>query len=222
MTAEAFMTELARDAQYLERIEKEDQRLAQEEARLSQDERPIVADLVALGLHVASIWDLVNSESDYSLAVPSLLRHLNFPYVKKNKEGIIRSLAAPFARGVAGRQLIRLFRAERDDDLRWVMGNTLSVVADAGDVEDIISLLEDRRYGFSRSELPFGVTRILKEDSIPYLIRLLENDDLLVSAIACLGKLKAQTSADKISEFVEHPESEVRKTAKKALKYLGI
>ncbi|WP_315836917.1 hypothetical protein [Bradyrhizobium prioriisuperbiae] len=67
----------------------------QRSARLRVEEQPILADLHDVGLSVRSVWDLVNTSTKYSEAVPVLLRHLLFPYSDRIREGIARALAIP-------------------------------------------------------------------------------------------------------------------------------
>lgn len=51
-------------------------RLAHFEEEMSLAEQPVVQALAEVGVEVQSVWDLVNTSSDYSQAVPVLQEHL--------------------------------------------------------------------------------------------------------------------------------------------------
>jgi len=101
----------------------------------SKDEEPIVMDLNNLGLKVDSIWDLVNNKphpvlknnftGDYSVAYPILVKHLDYDYLPKTKEGLIRALTEKQAKNVATEKILDLFYKESDRNLKWVMANAL-------------------------------------------------------------------------------------------------
>jgi HEAT repeat protein len=59
------------------------------------DEAPVVGALNDAGVHVQSIWDLVNSAGPYPKAIPVLLKHLSKPHPPSVREGIARALASP-------------------------------------------------------------------------------------------------------------------------------
>ena len=63
----------------------------QEQSRKEQ------AKLWDAGFHVESVWDFVNTADKYPAAIPILLRHVNLPYSKRIKEGIIRALTVNYA-----------------------------------------------------------------------------------------------------------------------------
>jgi hypothetical protein len=101
----------------------------------SKDEEPIVMDLNNLGLKVDTIWDLVNNKPhsilknnfncDYSVAYPILVKHLDYDYLPKTKEGLIRALTEKKAKNVATEKILDLFYKESDRNLKWVMANAL-------------------------------------------------------------------------------------------------
>ena len=101
----------------------------------SKDEEPIVMDLNNFGLKVDSIWDLVNNKphpvfknnftGDYSVAYPILVKHLDYDYLPKTKEGLIRALTEKQAKNVATEKILDLFYKESDRNLKWVMANAL-------------------------------------------------------------------------------------------------
>jgi hypothetical protein len=101
----------------------------------SKDEEPIIRDLNKIGLKIDSVWDLVNNKphpylqndfiGEYSIAYPILVKHLDYNYLPKTKEGLIRALTEKQARSVAAEKILDLFYKESDGNLRWVMANAL-------------------------------------------------------------------------------------------------
>lgn len=100
-----------------------------------QEEKPLVSELNDIGLKVESVWDLVNNRpnpylknnftSDYEIAYPILIKHLDFDYHPRVKEGIIRSLTEKKAGKLAADRILELFHKETDRNLKWVMANAL-------------------------------------------------------------------------------------------------
>jgi len=100
-----------------------------------REERPLVNELNDIGLKVESVWDLVNNRphpylkdnftGDYEMAYPILIKHLDFDYHPRVKEGIIRSLTEKKAAKLAADRILELFHKEPDKNLKWVMANAL-------------------------------------------------------------------------------------------------
>ena len=104
MTARELIQELAADPEHQrQRADKEREMAARKRSR-QRDEEPIVADLIAAGIEVASVWDLVSRDTPPA-AVPVLLRHLQGDYDDRNLEGVARALAT--SRGASGRTRMR-------------------------------------------------------------------------------------------------------------------
>jgi hypothetical protein len=100
-----------------------------------QEERPLVNELNNIGLKVESVWDLVNNRphpylknnftGDYEVAYPILVKHLDFDYHPRIKEGIVRALTEKKAAKLAADRILELFHKEPDKNLKWVMANAL-------------------------------------------------------------------------------------------------
>ena len=93
ITAGALMKQLQADPVWQEQQRRQDQAREEYLVQLRKAEAPLLADLANSGLHVQSVWDLVNTSSSYEAAIPILLHHLLEPYPDKVKEGIARALA---------------------------------------------------------------------------------------------------------------------------------
>ncbi len=113
------------------------------EAQFRVEEEPIIADLALAGFEVGSVWDLVNTNERYPSAIPVLLKHLTKAYHVRIREGIIRALTTPEARGLAAGAILAELHKEEDSELRWALANALTVVADQGNAVAIKVLLDD-------------------------------------------------------------------------------
>ena len=101
-----------------------------------REEKPIVDDLMAIGILVDSVWDLVNNREiphlksncvgQYEIAYPILLKHLDFDYHPSVKEGIIRALTEKNASKIAKDKILEMFFNESDKNLKWVLANCLN------------------------------------------------------------------------------------------------
>ena len=115
------------------------------EAQLRAEEEPLLAELADVGIVINSVWDLVNSKSAYTAAIPVLVRHLRVPYSPRIREGIIQSLAVPEARGHAGWEILEELKINNtsDQQVRWALANSLTVLADASMTVEIQSLISN-------------------------------------------------------------------------------
>lgn len=116
------------------------------EVQLKLEEEPLIADLARIGIKITSIWDLVNMRDGYTRAIPVLIKHLDKPYHSRIREGVIRALTIPDARGVVGTAILRELRTTNDSELRWVLANALTVVSERSDAAAIQSLLDDPNF----------------------------------------------------------------------------
>ena len=213
------MAKLAGDELYQARMRKAEAEHASYSRALARDAAPLLDELRNLGYNLESVWALVNSANTYDKAIPVLVRHLDREYHPGNVEGIVRALTIQKARGIAGAPLLALFRESRlDADLRWVVGNALSVVATKSEVSEIVDLLEDRAYGASRGMLVFAVVRLMDAEAIPLLVPRLYEEGMAFSAIRVLGNLRAREARQEIEAFVESADGELRQEARKALR----
>ncbi|MBM3240182.1 HEAT repeat domain-containing protein [Candidatus Poribacteria bacterium] len=174
-------------------------------------------------MEIQSAWDLVNSPEPYPRAIPILMKHLKKPYHPKIKEGIVRALTVKEAWGVAGSPLIEEFlkissqQTNAEQDLKWVIGNALSVVADDGVFEEIVDLAIDKQHGIACEMLAVALGNMRNPRAVDVLMGLLNDEEVTGHALIALGKLKAQKARQQIEHFVEHPKPWARKEARRAL-----
>jgi HEAT repeat protein len=183
----------------------------------------------AAGVTAQSPWDLVNARHSYRSAVPILIDWLDrveaeVPETEREKfrEGLVRSLAVKAARGIAGPALVREFcRPGSTADYRWAVGNALEVVAGDEEVEDLVKLARDRRFGRDRQMVVLALARTTDPRAIDALTELLEDDDVAGHAVMALGRLKAHEARAAVARMVDHPKPWIRREARKALARIG-
>lgn len=220
-TLEEVQTELESDPEFQRQQAEREERRRLRAAALQEEEQPILENLSKAGIQVSSIWDLVNTKEPYPNAIETLSHHLGKNYSKRTREGIIRALTVKEARGSVGQQLIRMFEKEDDDDLRWVIGNTLSVVATEEQVEELRRLLSDSAFGQSRSMLIHALARLCGRNAAPEIIGKLDDSDCSNEAIIALGELRVPEAIRAIEPFLDHSDSYVRDISKRALKKIS-
>lgn len=100
-----------------------------------KEEMPLIEELNSIGIQVESVWDLVNNQThpmlmssstgDYAIAYPVLLKHLDFEYHPRIKEGIIRALTEKKASEIATEKILQLFYKETNKNIKWALANAL-------------------------------------------------------------------------------------------------
>lgn len=138
---------------------------ADAEARFALEEAPIITELAELGFSVRSVWDFVNTNQDYTAAIPTLLTHFALPYHTRIHEGIIRALTTKEARGLAETALLEALLVETDENIRWVLANALTVVASKSQTVAIEKLLDTRAFGDVHERLGAALRRLKRGKS---------------------------------------------------------
>jgi hypothetical protein len=191
-------------------------------------ERGLVDDLESVGVIVSDVWDLVNTRQRYPQAITALMRWLDsldaVPVSTERerfREGLIRSLTVPDARPAAAGLLLNQFRTATNETIRWAASNALSVVADSGNVTDVLDLVRQRRYGTARQMMVDALPRIggrkHREAVVDTLIELLHDDDVTIHAISAVRRIRADRSRPALEKLLEHENSTIRRRAKDAL-----
>lgn len=194
------------------------QRKGRDEVR--RKSAPLVRALNDAGLEVESVWDLIGREYDFDSIIPVLLDHLEKPYPRVTREGILRALDVKGTGPLITKRLIELFRLEQDPEIKILTGSVLANFGDPAEIDDMVKLLQDRSHGGGRIYLPRAVARILRRDAIPILMPLLNQAGFGAEVIYALGKLKATEAIPAIRKFTQHEDAYVRQRAKAALRKL--
>jgi hypothetical protein len=118
---------------------------------------------------------------------------------------------------------------------RWVLKFFVKYPFERGDIslnldklavpeiaDDLIQIIKDRRYdGFCRGALCRALIKTKDSRVTEVIASALDEDGVTRWALECLGKLRAREHVEAIRKFVRHPNSEIRREAKKTLKKLG-
>ena len=113
MTAAEFMEILEKDEEYQKRSKEYENRMNEFKKELDINEEPIVLELREKGYNLKSVWDLVNTKSNYSKALPVLVAHLALEYHPRIKEGIARALGVSEAKPLAWKLLIEEYKKSK-------------------------------------------------------------------------------------------------------------
>ncbi|MGW3893248.1 hypothetical protein ACWD69_31795 [Micromonospora chokoriensis] len=186
---------------------------------MSETPSRLLLDLEQAGVRVSDVWELVNTTRKYPTAIPVLLSWLDrineLPVGKsreKLREGIIRALSVPYARGQAAPVILKQFDEILDTNElgpRWVAGSALGVVADINVADEVVELLLDRSLGRAREMVFEAIPRIAKHrpEIVGALRSLLDDETVLPFVICALGQLRDVQSREEIASFVasDHP-----------------
>jgi hypothetical protein len=182
------------------------------------DERRMVSELRAAGVKARDVWDLVNTPRTPDEAIPILARWLPKIKDERIKDGIVRALTVPNARGLVEEKLLREFRRNnRDTLLKWTIGHAFIVLVNRALVDDLIDLAMDRSHGSSRQELAIAIARTRSPKAIRTLVKLLNDPDMTGHAMQGLRIAGAVQTRKKIEPFTRHPKGWVRREAKLTL-----
>jgi hypothetical protein len=130
-----------------------------------------------------------------------------------------RAVAKP-DRAFAAGWLIKEFEAEKDPDGQASM--RIWDLAVPQIAEDLIRLIQDRRFGNGRGPLCMGLAKTKHPRAAEVIASVLEEDGMAWAVLQALAKLKAAQYADSVRKFLRHSDADVRREAKKALKKFGV
>lgn len=192
---------------------------------VSRDEKTVLDALREIGISVAGVWDLVNSRNSYAKAIPVLTRLLSEVRDARVKEAIARALTVRQARGVAARALASELRKlveegqEEQATLGWAIGNALAEVVTPKDelFDELSSLLRKRELGIARQMLTEALVKTKDPRALQVLVEILSDENLTGHALFALGKLGSPEAVPVVEQYLSHPNSWVRKEARKAL-----
>jgi HEAT repeat protein len=173
---------------------------------------PLVAALEAAGIDTVD-FGLFGPASfttfDFERAAPILVEWLPRVEDPRVKDAMVRSLAGQRgARGEGTRRLIAEFRRPThadEDNLRWVIGNTLATLAGPADADAIIELLRDRSAGQARQMLCDALSRTKDPRRVAELIDLIDDDTVSGHAILALRMMGRGTlpEPDRVRPMLE-------------------
>jgi HEAT repeat protein len=225
-TADELMAELERDPAFVERQRRHLEWREENRRRYAAAAAGLLADLAAAGFHVKKMAELRAPGVGDARAVPVLVRWLPEIDYLPLKRDVIATLGSRWARPAAAAPLVEEFRRvdpATDGDgsnLRWFIGDALERVADESVVDDVIEIATDTSHGRARSLVvtALGNMRKARDRVLPVLLGLLDDEEVAAYAVMGLGRLKAPEARPAVERFLDHPESWIRREAKKALR----
>lgn len=117
--------------------------------------------------------------------------------------------------------LVNLFANESDPGERSEISCRIDDLAVPQIADDLIRLLQDRRYGPSRGLLCLALAKTRDPRAAGIIASVLDDDGVTRWALEALGKLRAGAHAESVRRFLRHRDASVRREAKRTLKKLG-
>jgi HEAT repeat protein len=189
------------------------------------DKALVTSMLAEAGVHVDSVWDVVNSPDPHVDAIPVLLLALDSVHEQSTsvREGIVRSLSVRQARPLAAARLIQEFEAQTgDSSYGWAIGNALAHVTDESYADDLLRLATNPRFGSARQRIVDALGRVGDASVVPVLRQLVADDDVAGPALAALRKRRVVLPAEEITRFLGYPPNTmVHREARKMLSASG-
>jgi hypothetical protein len=229
ITAEELMKQLQNDPVYVAKMKaKEELRLAST-ALARADEQVVLNELRQVGVSFGSFMELLYSNRDYSAAIPLLLDHLGKPH----EPGVVGSIACALIVPQCKRSpqvlsaLIDAFRREsrrtpRDRSATDGIADAISRLAGQEYEEVFRDILRDEMMGPSRGFLVLSrvIIKSQRPDTCEFLTGLLDDGDIqfLLCVIGAIVKRRCPTALELLDRLSSHPDSEVAKQAKAAVK----
>ena len=179
--------------------------------------------LKSVGIEVNSVYDLVNSQSKYDVAIPILIDWLPIVKSDRMREGIARALTV---KGIGSNALNCLltefstYKANNESEwsAKWAIANAISEVATKNDLSKIRTLALDKKHGKAREMLIFTLGKFKgSSETLDALIKLLSDKEVRIYALLALGKQKSFDTMDAIATFLNDQDPYVRKEARKIL-----
>ena len=180
----------------------------------------IQAELANKGILVENFpYDLFKSEELWLNCVPTIKE-----WVFKAKSnvfvGLIRLLAIPpLQKTSTAKEIIgQFYRPGLDVGAKWAIGNTMEAIANDEVLDDIIVIINDKSNGKSREMFVAALGNMKDSKVEPYLVNLLDDEDLSGYAIMALSKLEAISTIEAIRKAEKHSKPWVRKEAQKTIR----
>lgn len=187
---EAWMKETGQYDAWIEKRRLLDEELRKRELDYARAEAPLVEELHAVGIHLQSVWDLVNTDDCYTEAIPVLLTHLDRPYPAAIREGIARALAVPEAAD-AWAVLAAAYRTETNFQVKDGLAVAVSNTAGRDHLEEVVSMLSDRSLGPSRV-LMLRILRSIDKTRANAILEKLSDDPDLSKEVDAIQRKQAQ------------------------------
>lgn len=181
-TAAEVLARLAQDPEFVSRQKEREAVRLQRAAVLKSASKPLMDDLMHVGIERDSVWSGFGSAEERIRALPILRRHLEFNYPVETLEGIARALAIPQAAPYLN-DLITMFRTGPPVpfNLRYALGLVIAATTTSKNLAETIELIKDKTLGQSRISLLRTIRKLRKRQEIKDLIaQLMRDPDLSI------------------------------------------
>jgi hypothetical protein len=192
ITAAELMAKLKNDKDYQEKIKRrEEERKAFVEI-LEKNEQSLVELVNQNGFAIKSVWDLVNTNKDYTKILPILIDSLKKDYHPRIKAGIARALAVPQAKKIAWDALLEEYRrTDAEEDItdpnrrgyKDGLAVALSFLMDETRLAVVLDLLQEKKHKGSRLFFLDNLGKYKKNQNVVKVISLLKDDEDLKQMI---------------------------------------
>ena len=134
-------------------------------------------------------------EEPYTSLVPILVKYLQRPLSHDIREDVVRALASHHAKGIACPALLALYHRIPTEEwrIRWLIGNTVTVVATKEDIPDLLAIVKEPSYGASREMFMVALRSLQATEAIPVMRSLLQDEDPII-------RLEAQRTLESLSK----------------------
>lgn len=152
------------------------------ELERAKEYQGLIDELADLDIKINSIWDLVNTKSKYPKAIPVLMKYLPLVSYVRNKEGIVRALTVPEAKGLVVPLLVKEYLQLANDkaNLKWVIGNAVNMTITKSEVADIFPIVLNKENGLSRQMFVAALGKVKTDSVKEVLLRLVNDDDKVI------------------------------------------
>lgn len=148
----------------------------------AKEHQALTDELAEVGINITNIYDLVNTKTKYPKAIPILIKHLQGDYSDKVKEGIVRALTVPEAKGLIVPLLVKEYLQLTIDkeNLRWVIGNAVNATITESEVANVFPIVLNKENGLSRQMFVTALGKIKTDNVKSVLLQLFNDDDKVI------------------------------------------
>ncbi|MFC4323198.1 HEAT repeat domain-containing protein [Litchfieldia salsa] len=180
------------------------------------DVEQLIKDVNKQGYNIKTYQDLYKLKSKDKNLIPILLKYLG-SVDKVNEKLFFVSCLGVKGFYDATEALLREFLSSNDRSYKWAIGNSLSIILDKSTLNDLIKIVINKEHGTSRQMIIVALGLFKDKKAIPFLLDLLDDEDVKGHVIMALSKFKDPELIPYIKPFVNHNITWVRNEAKKTI-----
>jgi hypothetical protein len=181
----------------------------------------MLAHLNSKGFKIKKLIDIQKDKLLFKKALPELLRLLEKTELVDVKTEMVKAIThrwlGPEAAPILVREFKKSLTAGRTYGLYLGLAIRYAVTPEV--LDDLILIVQDRKYGMNRDYLIYPLQKLAKKNSIviDVFIEALKKGDMLIEVLRALGNLKVKSAEPFIEPYLSHEGSWVRAVAARAL-----